>query len=211
MSETQTIHIDIFTDYVCPWCYLCSAAVEKLSQNYPVEIQWKPFPLHPSTPDEGLSMEELFQGRNLDEMHERLYSMMDEAGLEHGERDKTYNSRLAQELAMWADTQDGGDAIHKALYQAYFIHNQNLAKHDVLLKIVESIGLDVEAAKQVLETRSFSTQVDESWNQARQFQVSGVPCFVSDNIMMSGCQPYTELERFVQHVQQKKTEELAPK
>ena len=199
----QRIQIDIFTDYVCPWCYLSSAAVEKLKQNYPVDIHWKPFPLHPSTPEDGLSMEELFQGKNMDEMHKQLYARMDEAGLPHGKRDTTYNSRRAQELAMWADTQVGGDAIHLALYQAYFVHNKNIAKIEVLLNIVKDIGLDVETAKTILDKRSFSDLVDASWETAHQQQISGVPCFVANNFVMSGCQPYEELERFVQFLQKK--------
>lgn len=204
MSQTNKLLIEIFTDYICPWCYLSSANVEKLRQNYPLEIRWIPFPLHPDTPEEGLSLDELFQGRNMDSLHERLYRMMDEAGLEHCERSMTYNSRLAQELAMWADTQAGGEDIHQALYQAYFIHNQNLADKDVLLNIVKSVGLNVEAAEEVLKNRTFSDTVDKAWNRARQYQITGVPSFVANNYVVNGCQPYEELERFVKFLQEPK-------
>lgn len=201
MPSTR-LQIDIFTDYVCPWCYLSSAAVEQLCQNYPVDIRWVPFPLHPSTPNEGLSLDDLFEGRNMDAMHEQLHQRMDEAGLEYCDRTMTYNSRRAQELAQWADSLEDEKArgIHQALYRAYFVYNQNLADTEVLLKIVADLGLDVSDASKVLQEGTFSAAVDEAWDRARQYQVTGVPCFIAKNYQLSGCQPYSELEKFVQFV-----------
>ncbi|MDC0598254.1 DsbA family protein [Gammaproteobacteria bacterium] len=198
MPADKILTIEIFTDYVCPWCYLSSAAVDKIQQHYPVNFQWIPFPLHPETPEQGLSLSDLFQGRNMDAVHQQLQSRMDEAGLEYGERTMTYNSRLAQELAQWADTQEGGEAIHQALYRAYFVHNQNLADSQVLINIVKDLSLNEAAATQVLQERSFSEAVDEAWDRARAYQVTGVPCFIANNYMLAGCQPYEELEKFVQ-------------
>ena len=78
------------------------------------------FPLHPETPADGVTLEELFAGRDvdMDGMHNRMKGLMDGEGLPYGRRPHTYNSRLAQELGIWADTQPGGEAIHLALYQA---------------------------------------------------------------------------------------------
>ncbi|MDT8399047.1 MAG: DsbA family oxidoreductase [Pseudomonadales bacterium] len=203
MTPQKRIKIDVFTDYVCPWCYLSSANIEKLKQHYPVDIRWVPFPLHPETPEAGLSLQELFQGRNMDEMQQRLRNLMQEAGLDYSDRSMTYNSRLAQELGKWADTQAGGDRIHSALYRAYFVAGKNLADKDVLVSIAESVGLDADTARKVLDERSFSDQVDADWQRARQYQISGVPSFVASNYMMTGCQPYPELEKFVQFVAEK--------
>ena len=68
------------------------------------------FPLHPETPAEGRSMAELYAGRNVDPeaMYQRMKGLMDAEGLPYGRRTHTYNSRLAQELGKWADTQPGG-------------------------------------------------------------------------------------------------------
>ena len=96
-------------------------SIEKLQANYPVSVRWVHFPLHPDTPQEGQSLEELFPGRDLTPMRERMKGLMAEAGLPYGDRTHTYNSRLAQELGKWADTQEGGAAIHDLLYRAYFV------------------------------------------------------------------------------------------
>jgi len=126
---------------------------------------------------------------------------MREAGLTYGERSRTYNSRLAQELAKWADTQNGGAAIHNALFRAYFVEDRNLALTEILIDIAAGIGLNAEAAEQVLEQRSFSPLVDRDWQMARELGITGVPTFLARSQALVGCQPYQVLERYIHHVQ----------
>ena len=125
---------------------------------------------------------------------------MAEAGLDYGERTHTYNSRLAQELGKWADTQTGGEKIHDALYRAYFVDNVNIGDIEELVPIAKSVGLDPAAAREVLETRAFKAAVDEDWQRSRATGVTGVPTFYGQDLVVVGCQPYETLERFVQHL-----------
>ena len=158
------------------------------------------FPLHPETPQEGRSLEELFAGRNVDmeAMYTRMKVLMDEEGLPYGKRSHTYNSRLAQELGKWADTQPGGEAIHDALYRAYFVDAVNVGDVDALLTIAGDVGLDVYAAREVLQSRSFSDAVDADWDLSRRYGVTGVPTFVAAQKAVVGAQPYEVLENFLQ-------------
>jgi len=202
-KEEKTV-MEVFSDYVCPWCYLASAVIEKIEQSHDIEILWSPFPLHPDTPEEGLLLSS-FLGPNLDAVHERLYGIIDELGLpHHSNRTMTYNSRLAQELGMWADTQPGGKTLHKQLFSTYFVENQNLAKKEVLLQAVEKAGLGVVEAGIVIDERSYSGQVDEAWRRAKQFQVTGVPSFLSDSYATTGYHPYEELAKFIEYVEMQK-------
>ena len=175
-------------------------SIEKLKANYPVDIRWIHFPLHPETPPEGKSLAELFAGRDITPIKLRLQGLMAEAGLPYGERTHTYNSRLAQELGKWADTQEGGEAIHDSLYRAYFVDNINIANIESLLNIAESVGLDREAARQLIEKREFKAAVDEDWQRSRDTGVTGVPTFYAKDLMVVGCQPYETLEKFVKHL-----------
>ena len=175
-------------------------SIEKLKANYPVDIRWIHFPLHPETPQQGQSLEELFAGRDISEIKQRLRGLMAEAGLAYGDRTHTYNSRLAQELGKWADTQTGGEAIHDALYRAYFVDNVNIGDIEELVKIAGAIGLDEDDARQVIESRQFKPQVDEDWQRSRELGITGVPTFTSNDLVVVGCQPYEVLERFVQHL-----------
>lgn len=122
---------------------------------------------------------------------------MAEEGLPYGKRTHTYNSRLAQELAAWAETQPGGEAIHDELFKAYFVNGQNIASHEVLLNAAEQAGLSRENASAVLATRQFREAVDEDWELSRQYGITGVPTFVADGRGVSGCQPYETLEQLV--------------
>ena len=58
--------IEVFSDYVCPWCYLGSARVARLQKEHGVQVRFVHFPLHPDTPAEGKSLEALFAGRGYD-------------------------------------------------------------------------------------------------------------------------------------------------
>jgi len=158
-------------------------------------VQWVYFPLHPDTPSEGLSLKDLFRGRglDLDAMHARMKGLMEAEQLPYNRRTHTYNSRLAQELAKWADSKPGFEKIHDALYKAYFVEGRNLADQEVLLEIAQSVGLPVEEARSVLENRTFKDAVDADWQKARRYGITGVPAFVAGGSKVVGAQPYEVL------------------
>ena len=182
--------------------------IERLKAEHNVKIEWVHFPLHPDTPAEGQSLEQLFAGRNVDRkaMHAQMKARMDAEGLPYGERSMTYNSRLAQELGKWADTQPGGEALHDALFRAYFVEARDISSPTVLLEIAASVGLSPEGAREVLEKRTFRDAVDDDWELSRRYGITGVPTFVIDRYGVVGAQPYETLEGLVQKARQAKSE-----
>jgi predicted DsbA family dithiol-disulfide isomerase len=173
--------------------------IEKLRTEHNVTIEWVHFPLHPETPAEGQSLDDLFRGRNVDRkaMHAQMKARMDAEGLPYGERSMTYNSRIAQELGKWADTQPGGDAIHDALFRAYFVEARDISQPAVLLDIVKAVGLPVDKAREVIEQRTFKDAVDADWKLSREYGITGVPTFVAGRYGVVGAQPYEALEALV--------------
>lgn len=156
------------------------------------------FPLHPSTPQEGLSLAALFGSNvNLAAMRQRMAGLMATEGLPYGHRTHTYNTRRAQELAKWAERQQGGEAIHAALYRAYFVDGVNLADLNQLLLIAASIGLATVEARAVLEEHSEESSVEADWARARAFDVTAVPTFMANSVVVVGAQPYASLEQLV--------------
>jgi len=174
--------------------------IERLKAEHDVKVEWVHFPLHPETPAEGRSLAELFAGRNLDleALHAQMKARMDAEGLPYAERSMTYNSRLAQELGKWADTQPGGEAIHDALFRAYFAEGRDISQPVVLLDIAQKVGLPVDAAREVLEKRTFKDAVDADWKLSREVGVTGVPTFVAGRQGVVGAQPYEALVQLVQ-------------
>jgi predicted DsbA family dithiol-disulfide isomerase len=160
-----------------------------------IEVQWVYFPLHPDTPSEGLLLKDLFAGRgfDLEAMHARMKGLMDMEGLPYERRTHTYNSRLAQELAKWADAQPGFAGIHQALYRAYFVEGRNIGDIEVLVDIASSVGLPEDQARAVLVERTFRDLVDQDWQKARRYGITGVPSFVAGGTKIVGAQPYDVL------------------
>ncbi len=173
--------------------------VEKLKEAFAVETVLVHFPLHPETPPEGRTMEEVYAGRNVDPeaMYQRMKGLMDAEGLPYERRTHTYNSRLAQELGKWADTQPGGEAIHDKLYRAYFVDKRNIGDPEVLVEIAASVGLPAEEARAVLAERRFKDAVDADWAKSHRYGVTGVPTFVAERYGVVGAQPYEVLEELV--------------
>ena len=173
--------------------------IEKLIAKYDLAVTWVQFPLHPDTPPEGRSLSELFAGREavLADMKARMQALMAAEGLPYADRSMTFNSRLAQELAKWAEGQANGAAIHDALFAAYFVDGRNLADVETLLDVARRAGLDVAAARRTLETRSFRDAVDADWRRSRELGVTGVPTFVAGGRGVVGAQPYRTLEDLV--------------
>ncbi len=176
--------------------------IEKLRENYNIDIKLIHFPLHPDTPAEGREMAGFYAQRGLDpdKMYTDMKERMDAEGLPYGKRTHSYNSRLAQELGKWADTLDDGEKLHEALYKAYFVESKNIGEVDVLLEVVGSVGLSVDDARKVIEERTFEAEIDADWQKSQQYGVTGVPTYVAGGYGVVGAQPYEALEQLMNQV-----------
>jgi predicted DsbA family dithiol-disulfide isomerase len=171
-------------------------------------VRWRAFPLHPDTPEEGQSLEDLFANSPVDvkKMIRHLKKTAMDLALPFGEREKTYNSRLAQELGLWAETQNRSDAFHMATFKAYFVEGKNIAKIPVLLDLADSAGLSRKTAAVILEERSFAEAVDSDWKAARMKGITAVPTFLMNFNRLVGAQPYEALEKMMtaNHVEKRR-------
>ena len=138
-----------------------------------------------------------------------MKSLMEQERLPYSsERNMSYNSRLAQELAKWAESQGKGYEIHDPLFRAYFVDVNNIGKRDVLVAIAGTAGLPRDEAEEALVSRSFKEAVDADWKRCAELGVTAVPTFVvgpSSNLRtgrnayaLVGAHPYEELEKLVQ-------------
>ncbi len=160
---------------------------------------WKAFPLHPDTPAEGQTLERLFNAdsEKVKAMVARLKQTAAQLGLPFAERTMTYNSRLAQELGLWAEDQQKGERFHMNSFEAYFVHGRNLADHDVLIDLASQSGLSKSAAETIIATRSYSARVDEHWQEAGKLGITAVPTFICGFNRVVGAQSYGTLAELV--------------
>ena len=196
----EPITLEVFSDYVCPWCYLGDNRVKQLKKDYGIVVQTVHFPLHPETPAEGRTLRDLFNcgPEEIEAKNTRMKGLMEAEGLPYSERSHTYNSRLAQEIGTWAETQDGGNAIHDKFFESYFVDRRNVGDVDVIIDIVKSVGLDEIEARAVLEERRFKDAVDADWAKSHSYGVTGVPTFFSNGQGLVGAQPYESLQQLME-------------
>ncbi len=146
-----------------------------------------------------MTLEELFAGRDYDieKSRLRLKQVAEELGLPLGERKRTYNSRLAQELAKWAESKGKADLFHESVFRNYFVDGKNIGKVDQLVSLAKSIGLPEKEARSVLDSRTYKGAVDADWARSRKLGITGVPTFVIGERGIVGFQPYEALEQFL--------------
>ena len=100
----------------------------QLCREFHRDVRYTLFPLHPETPEPGMSLDELFGGQfDIETMIARFRHVAEELELPFGDRTHTYNSRNAQELGKWAEEQGAGEAFHMAVYRAYYVDGCNIA------------------------------------------------------------------------------------
>jgi predicted DsbA family dithiol-disulfide isomerase len=170
-----------------------------LHKAYEIDIRWTAFPLHPETPEDGQSLEQLFSGRlDLDQIKARLKQAAREADLPYGDRKMTYNSRMAQELGKWAESKGKGDEFHHRAFKAYFVDCINIGKISELTSLAREIGLPEDEAREVLKKRSYKEAVDSDWVRSYHKGIQAVPTFLLGERILVGAQPYGKLAAFVE-------------
>ena len=182
--------LKVFTDYVCPWCYLGQARLKKVIKKYKIKLDIIHFPLHPNTPEEGRDLLDLFSCSQ-DELNKKNYMMsrlMNEENLEYKNREFTYNSRLAQELGYWGQFKYSNDIIHDEIYKSYFINKKNIYNIDILLKAASKAKLPQEEAREILEKRIYKDIIDKHWEYSYKIGVTGVPTYILGTSYLVGAQ-----------------------
>jgi predicted DsbA family dithiol-disulfide isomerase len=163
-------------------------------------VRWAAFPLHPETPDEGRTLDDLFAGRDIDipAVMSRLKRAASDLGLPLADRRMTYNSRRAQELGKWAEENGRGEEYHRLVFEAYFAYGRNIAQWEVLADIVSAAGLDPQTAEAVLNRGTCREAVDRDWQRCRALGITAVPTFHINGRMLVGAQPYEAIRNLVE-------------
>lgn len=162
-------------------------------------FRWTVFPLHPEVPEEGMALSDLFPGREAEmaASRGRLRRMAEAEGLAMAPRDRTYNSRKAQELSKWAELRGSGDAFRRGVFRACFAEGRDIGDPDELVRIAASSGLPEGEARTALSTRSFAPPVDADWERCRRLAVTAVPTHLFGGRRLVGFAPYEDFAELV--------------
>lgn len=135
---------------------------------------------------------------DVDKMMAHLKATAAKLGLELGDRKMTYNSRLAQEVGLWAETKGCGRQFHMEAFKAYFARGENIAQKAVLMSLIQRSGLDPKEGEHVIDKRSFSDAVDSDWELSRKAGINAVPTFRIGLDRLVGAQPYETLKKLIE-------------
>ena len=194
--------IEVWSDYVCPFCYIgkrqLEIAIKQSGYEGQIEVEMKSFLLDPTTPvdTEQSVYEALAQKYNMPQeqvksMTANVAERAKEVGLNYNfDMMKNANTTAAHRLAKWAKIKGLDAQLNERLLKAYFLEGAAIGKHDVLLELAAEVGLDKEEAKEVLNSTQFANEVEEDIVEAQNLGVRGVPFFVIDRKYgISGAQP----------------------
>lgn len=205
--------IEVWSDYVCPYCYIGKRRLENALQatglDSQVDIIFKSYELDPNTPEDSDAhvAESLAQKYNVDlnqanNMLENVANTAKTVGLEYNTAGmKEVNTFKAHRLAKLAEQEGVAGKVTERLLHGYFIKGEAIGKTNILLDIAEESGIDRELAEKVLNSDEFTEEVNADIATARQIGVQGVPFFViNQKYAISGAQPAETFEDALQKV-----------
>ncbi|CAN5226149.1 DsbA family oxidoreductase [soil metagenome] len=202
MSNTPAMKVEIWSDVMCPFCYIGKRNFEKALEQFPeaqnIEVEWHSFMLDPDQKSDGNTNVYQYladrKGMSLEQskqMHQNVANMAKDAGLTYNfDKAITANSFDAHRFSQYAKTQGLGDAAEEALFKAYFTDGKNIADHQTLATLGQEIGLVAANVLAVLDSDEYAYQVSQDVMEAQKIGVRGVPFFVLNRkYAVSGAQP----------------------
>lgn len=194
------IRLDIFSDPICPWCYIGKTLLDRALENrpnHPFSVEWHPFQLNPDMPPEGMDrrayLEAKFGGKQQAvDVYARIAEAAQNAGIEidFAAIQRTPNTMNAHRLIHWAGLEGRQNAVVAALFRAYFREGRDIGTSDTLVEIAQSAGMDPEATARLLATEADRDDLIARDVDARKKGLTGVPAFlIAQQYLMSGAQP----------------------
>jgi predicted DsbA family dithiol-disulfide isomerase len=206
------MRIDVWSDLVCPWCYIGKRRLERALASFAhrdsVEVVHHAYQLHPDMPagdtvpkDEMLLRKYRMSPDQLETMHERLERVAAEEGLDYDlAGGVTGNTVDGHRLVHFASTLGRQDAMLERLFKAYFTERRSIFDHEGLVALAVEAGFEAADVRRVLESNDYTEAVATDHDTAQRLGSSGVPFFViGGRYGVSGAQP---VEVFVDALQQ---------
>ena len=199
MSQDNRIALDIWSDYVCPFCYLELPAVNRLQQAFgpQLEVRWHAFELRPDplpTLDPDGEYLHTVWNRSVHPMARRLGMRIQLPPVQP-------RSRKAFEAVAFARDAGRFDAMHLALFRGFFEQGRDIGDSAELLRLGQESGLDGAALQAALDDGRYAQQVLQDERRAQALGITGVPLMLvrradaplETAVPLQGAVPYEHL------------------
>ena len=199
------IELDIFSDTVCPWCFIGKKRLENALKKYTnLEIKqtWRPFQLNPGMPPDGMDRQEyLISKFGSADAAKTVYENIYEEGIKEGINfnfdliDLTPNSFNSHRLLALAYKQNIQESVLNSLFESYFINGKDIGDPNILLEIAVKHKIDAEEFKNYLSNQENIEPLANEEIQARKMGINSVPTFIiNKQIVISGAQTSENFE-----------------
>lgn len=207
MSQTK-LKVIAYSDYICPFCYIGYHRIEQLKKEYNLDIEWRPFEIHPETPKEGALTEDLpFPKGYLEMAFANVKRLADEDGLELKFSEKLPNSRLALYISEFARKKGKFEEFHKLVLEAYWLEGKDIGDKSFLLDLAESVGLNKNEIEIYLDTDEPFKVLQKTLKELRSYGINGVPTFNIEERLIVGAQPYEVFKNVINKILDEKSKE----
>jgi predicted DsbA family dithiol-disulfide isomerase len=196
MVERPELKVTVFSDYICPFCYVGHARLMRLGEEWNLRVNWCFIELHPETPAAGQPVAALgYPDAQWSRMQENLQRMADTDGLPVSDPGFTTNSRRALLLAEAAKSlgRERFYRLHEALYRAYFVAGRNIGDPDVLRGIAVSVGVPESLVEAAWSEPRYPEHLAHYRELAARAALSGVPTYLFGPRKITGAVPVARL------------------
>jgi len=193
------MNIYIFSDTVCPWCFIGKRRLERALAQRPdltPTVRWRTFQLNPQMPEDGMDRQRYlalkFGGAaRAQELYETIRQVGESEGIafQFDAITRTPNTVLSHRLLRLAESEGRDTAVAEALFRAYFLDGKDIGDPQALTVIAEEAGLDAGAVQDFLGSEDLADEILAEDRFARRLGIAGVPCFIIDGkYALSGAQ-----------------------
>lgn len=187
----MAIKIEMFSDFICPFCYIGFASVRKLKPEFDLDIAWRGFQIHPDWPAEGMPAAQFRPEMSAENRHAiwtRIETMAEEVGLSMKPPELLTNSRPALEAAEFAGTIGKGEEFEERVYRAYFSEGLNIGQPGVVADLAADSGIDRAELSDALASNRYAMRIKNNAMIAHNRNVDGVPTFFIGEYPLVGAQ-----------------------
>lgn len=182
------VQLTVWSDYVCPWCYIGLTELERLRPEFDFDVNWQPFLLRPEAPDTGWPLPEHIRAR-INSPDNPLKARAAALNLKMVEREHIPSSRRAHECTEFARAHGRLEAFHHSVLERYWSRGEDLSDWKVLMAAAQDAALDPTQMQAEVSRGDWKPQVAERLEQAHSVGVSAVPTFVvADRWVVQGAQ-----------------------
>jgi predicted DsbA family dithiol-disulfide isomerase len=197
----MALKVTMFSDFVCPFCYIGFEVIRKLKPEFNIELEWRGYQIHPEWPAEGISVDQVRGPSDMDARKaawQRIIAMADSEGLEIKAPTVFTSSRAALAACEFAREQGKSEELEGLIYRAYFIEGANIGDPARVARLGAEVGLNESDVAEATRSPRYDMRLKNNALAAHQRGVSGVPTFFIGEYPLVGAQSTDVMRQILQ-------------